>query len=142
MDLYHGSQQEISEITKHGVFGGVFASGDINAALSHGETLYQIVSPRPLTDFELNYEIEGAWEIALELTDGCEESAEAIMSISCEALDDCDPADAGEQSWEFQRLRGLLAARLGYTSVEMLDEHGTTWLCLPGCKIEKIKAAE
>ena len=96
--------------------------------MSHGHVLHVIESTRALSDYELNYELDGAFEIALELAGGDESAAEAIMSKSCES-------DDAEQGWEFQRLRGVLASRLGYTSVEMLDEHGTTWLCLPGCGI-------
>lgn len=136
MEHFHGSNEAITEIRAEGVFGGLFASGNERSALSHGDMLHRIESPRPLTDYALNYEIEGAWEAALAVADGNEAVAEAIMSAGCESLDDCDPEDAGDQGWEFQRLRGALAAKLGYTSVEMRDEHGTTWLCLPGCKVE------
>lgn len=139
MEHFHGSSETISEIRAEGVFGGLFASCNERSALSHGSILHRIESPRPLTDYALNYEVDGAWEAALEVAGGNEEIAEAIMSANCEALEDCDPEDAGEQGWEFQRLRGLLAAKLGYTSVEMRDEHGTTWLCLPDCLIEIVK---
>lgn len=127
MELFHGSHSKISEITSGGMFGGLFAAGDENAALSHGSVLHVIESPRPLSNYELNYETDGH-RIALELADGNEELADAIMSKSC-------PDAGGFDGWEVQRLRGLVAFRLGYTSVEMLDEHGTTWLCLPGCAI-------
>ena len=136
MELFHGSSEAISEIRADGVFGGLFASSNESAALSHGGMLHVIESPRHLTDFELNYTIEGAYEAALEIAGGDERVADAIMSKGCESLDDCGPEDAGEQGWEFQRMRGLLASKLGYTSVEMLDEHGTTYLCLPGCVIK------
>lgn len=129
--LFHGSPETITEIHGEGLFGGLFASANCAAAKSHGATLHVIESPRHLTDFALNYEVEGAYDVALELVDGDEATADAIMSKRCEALDDSD----GEQGWEFQRLRGELARRLGYTSVEMEDEHGTTYLCLPGCTI-------
>lgn len=135
MKFFHGSKETINEIRNEGVFGGLFASADKSAALSHGNVLHVIESPRHLSDFELNYEIDGAYEIALNLAAGDERIADAIMSKGCESLDDCDPEDASEQGWEFQRMRGMLAARLGYTSVEMLDEHGTTYLCVPGCSI-------
>ncbi|WP_420465637.1 hypothetical protein [Panacagrimonas sp.] len=128
MEHFHGSNTEITKIRADGMFGGVFGASSESAALSHGDLLHVIDSPRPLTDYELNYSVENAWETALEITGGDEVAAEAIMSKGCES-------DDAEQGWEFQRLRGLLAARLGYTSVEMLDEHGTTWLCLPGCTI-------
>lgn len=135
MELFHGSNEAITEINAGGVFGGLFASVSESSAVSHGSVLHAIESPLPLTDFALNYETDGAYDAALELANGDERVADAIMSKSCEALNDCDPEDAGEQGWEFQRMRGLLAAKLGYTSVEMLDEHGTTWLCLPGCRV-------
>ena len=134
-ELFHGSSETISSISGDGVFGGIFA-GSERAARSHGDTLHVIRSPRHLTDFALNYEIEGAYDIALEIAGNDQRIADAIMTKGCEALDDCDPEDAGEQGWEFQRMRGVLAARLGFTSVEMLDEHGTTVLCLPGCVID------
>lgn len=127
MIQYHGSHKQLSEVTATGMFGGVFAASE-QAALSHGSVLHEIESPRPLTDYELNYEVEGAYDVALELCGGDESRADSIMSAGCES----DDADA-EEGWELQRLRGQLAARLGYTSIEMKDEHGTTWLCLPGC---------
>lgn len=129
-ELFHGGADEIREIRGDGMFGGVFASPTASVARSHGGVLHRILSPRPLTDFALNYEIEGAYQTALDLCGGDEARADAIMSPECPS-DSPDPEDG----WELQRLRGELARRLGYTSVEMRDEHGTTWLCLPGCTI-------
>lgn len=135
-ELFHGSPSELSSISGDGVFGGIFGASK-EAALSHGGMLHVIVSPRPVTDFELNYEIEGAYDVALELANGDEAMADAIMSKGCEVPEsaDIEPEDLGEAGWEIQRLRGILASRLGFTSVEMEDEHGTTWLCLPGCEV-------
>lgn len=138
MELFHGSNETITEIKSSGLFGGLFASSCERSAASHGDVLHRIESPRHLTDYALNYELAEGYEIALDLAGGNEEIANAIMSAGCESLDNCDPEDIAEQGWEFQRLRGQLAAKLGYTSVEMRDEHGTTYLCLPGCKIEGI----
>ena len=135
-ELFHGSNEVIARITDGGFFGGLFASSDEGAALSHGGKLHRITSPRHLSDFEMNYEVEGAYEIALELAGGDEAIADAIMSKGCEVPDSIDCEDACEMGLEIQRLRGAVASRLGFTSVEMLDEHGTTYLCLPGCNIE------
>ena len=137
MNLFHGSETEIQEITESGIFGGLFATSSESSASSHGRILHTIEASRVLTDYELNYEIEGAWEAALEICDGDEEKAEAIMSAGCESLESCDPEDAAEQGWELQRLRGLLASRLGFDAVEMLDEHGTVYLCLPTCRVSQ-----
>lgn len=136
MELFHGSQEALTSINADGLFGGLFASADRVSAKSHGHVLHVIESPRHLSDFELNYEVDGAYDVALDVAGDDERIADAIMSAACEVLDDCDPEGASEQGWEFQRLRGVLASRLGYTSVEMEDEHGTTYLCLPGCTIE------
>jgi hypothetical protein len=133
MEHFHGSPDIVSEIRSEEMFGGIFG-GTEETARSHGAILHRIVSPRPLTDHDLNYEIARAWESALEIARGNEAIATRIMSAECPALDQTD----SEQGWEFQRLRGRLAARLGYTSVEMRDEHGVTWLCLPGCMIEQL----
>lgn len=138
LDYYfHGSPDpRLTAIRNDGVFAGLFASSDPKHAQSHGKHLYVVRSPRPLTDFELNYSIDDAWTAALEVAGGNEAVACAIMDRVCPELPDCPDKDRGEQGWEHQRLRGVLAAKLGYTSVEMWDEHGRTWLCLPGCVIE------
>lgn len=133
-DLFHGSIENVTQITSSGFFGGLFASPSKSVALSHGDVLHVIDSPKHLTDFELNYEIDGAYDIALELADGRESLADAIMSPGCECPDDV-PDDDFTMGLEIQAMRGELARRLGYTSIEMLDEHGTTYLCLPGCSI-------
>lgn len=132
MQTYHGAHSKISEIKSAGMFGGLFSAVEERAAASHGDALHIITSPRALTDYELNYEVDGAWDVAVAICRGDESRAEAIMSPACES-------DDGYEGWELQRLRGALAAKLGYTSVEMLDEHGTTWLCLPGCGIESVQ---
>ena len=133
--MYHGSHETITEILDDGVFGGLFAAADRSIAESHGQIVHEIDSPYHLTNFVLNYEIDGAWDAALTVVDGDVDKAETIMNADCPIHDDIASEDAGEYGWELQRLRGVLAASLGYISVDMRDEHGTTTLCLPGCAI-------
>lgn len=141
--MWHGSYEIISKINDDGVFGGLFGGGP-SEALSHGPVLHKLVSHNPLTNYELNYEIEAAWDIALEICNGNEETAEIIMEKGCEIQpeDDEDGFEIAERGWEMQRLRGVLARRLGYDSVEMEDEHGTTWLFLPGCEITQMDSPD
>jgi hypothetical protein len=40
----------------------------------------------------------------------------------------------GEAGWEAQRIRGEVARLLGKRAVEMADEHGVSYLVLPGVK--------
>lgn len=136
---YHGSNKEICEIIDNGMFGGIFAAADEQDALSHGKILHaiEIEEEKHLTDFVLNYKIDNALEVALKICNNDEELAECIMDINCPVPSTMDATDI-ESGWEVQRLRGVLASELGYKSVEMRDEHGTTVLCLPGCSIAKI----
>ena len=130
--LFHGSYTVLTEIKKIGLFGGVFASPSSDVAESHGEILHVVEPGNLLTNYALNYEVEGAWEVAVELCEGDEEKAAVIMTPGCYS-----GANDPNCDWGYQALRGELAATLGYDAVEMEDEHGTTWLCLPGCKISK-----
>lgn len=134
-DHYHGGPSPLHEINSGGLFGGLFGASSKSAALSHGDVLHGLRSPKPLSDHDLNYEIEGAYGHALKLAHGDEEVADSIMSADTPVPEKLSGKDDGEISWELQRLRGKLASELGYTSVEMLDEHGTTWLYLPGSEV-------
>ena len=127
--IHRSPEAGLAEIKDSGLFGGIFASA---SGGMYGAHEYRVTSPRHLTNYELNYELEGAWDAALELCDGDETLADAIMTPGCEVEGDAD------DGWNAQRLRGLLAARLGYTSVEMRDETGHAVLCLPGCKLEVV----
>ena len=46
--------------------------------------------------------------------------------------------DPGQASWEAQRLRGNVARNLGYKAVEMGDEHGTSYLMMPGVPLTQV----
>lgn len=139
LELFHGSSEEcLTEIKDDDScspwfnFGGLFAASDEQVARSHGNVMYKITPARALTDYELNYSGElAAYSYAMRLANDSEELADAIMSRAC-------PAACEMDGLEVQRLRGQLARELGFDAVEMEDEHGTTWLCLPGCQIERV----
>lgn len=131
MRTYHRSPDpRFSTITESGLFDGVFTC-ETKGAIQREGYLFVVESPRPLTAYALQYEISGAWAVALDVARGDEQKAEAILDPHCPHPD----AGDGDEGWDYQRLRGVLAARLGYTSVEMHDECGTTWLCLQGCTV-------
>jgi hypothetical protein len=131
MKTYHRSPDpRFSTITMGGLFEGVFTC-ETKGAIQRDGYLFVVESLRPLTAYALQYEIDGAWAVALEVARGDEQKAEAILDPDC-------PHPDGDDGWEYQRLRGVLAARLGYTSVEMHDECGTSWLCLPSCAVSAV----
>lgn len=154
MPLYHGSPEPIGEIRDQGLFGGLFASGNRDAALSHGPQLHEIPLRRQdvLTQQYLDYhapadavretiranvrkgatdeEIDALWDAIVgdKGVHGLDLPEERIAEL----LRSSDLAEAG---WEAQRLRGVLAKQLGFKAVEMADEHGMSYLVLPGSPI-------
>ena len=156
MELYHGTSEEkpfeIKGFNPVGVdFGGIFASASYDAAASHGDNVFslEVRDDAILTAFHLVYEVEYADTIsALEKAFGSELSEEesdllwdAVIEEKgvdedalCEVLGIDDLAEA---SWECQRLRGQVAKYLGFQAVEMNDEHGTSYLVLPGVQMKE-----
>lgn len=155
--LYHGSPSRFDSIKDQGLFGGVFASGAIDAAYSHGDVLHEINIPESalLTQSDLNYHVDYNKVVAIlkeQIGTVSQEEFDAIydaviedkgvggVDIPDERLLEifrCD--DTGEAGWEAQRIRGVVAKRLGYKAVEMQDEHGTSYLVLPGADIQPYK---
>jgi hypothetical protein len=154
--LFSGSHEEVKEIHGRGVFGGVFASPDKESADSHGigpnRVTHFIDVPEDsiLTQHDLEYELDydkvssalrsaahwageddfdRLWELVIE-DKQADDGDEELLRVD----------SLGEASWEAQRLRGLVAKELGYKAVEMDDEHGTSYLVLPGSKISPIKS--
>ena len=153
MELFHGSNEIISAIKNTGIFGGLFASSNKDAALSHGAKLHVINAARVLSQHDLNYEID--YELIANtlrslLSDDL--SDEELDTAYAAVIDEKDvyrmdeddilrifrADDLGEAGWEAQRIRGQVAKKLGYDAVEMSDEHGTSYLVLPGTKIEAL----
>lgn len=144
MKLFHGSYSTSAPEIKVGsfamsgdnVFDGIFASADTGVAESHGNNVFAYNVDKVATNADLNDRIEDIIAfLSTEIeADEVEDLANAI------ADDECDDAfesvltprsDVGgyaAASWEMQRLRGRVAAHLGFDAVEMEDEHGTSYL--------------
>ena len=149
--LYHGSPKTVNEITPYGTFGGLFASPDRSAAASHGDIVHKMDIPEEniLTNYDLNYSIDfdktkGALKKSMPWLDDddLDLAWKAIIEDKSNDIDADDlarimKADPEEAGWEAQRLRGQVAKNLGYKAVEMSDEHGTSYLVLPGSKINR-----
>lgn len=156
IELFHGSPEDSLSVVddrSDSRFGGVFASGQRSAAASHGEnTVYSIRVPRSsvLRSYELLYEIpnedvEAALRKAMPwLEDEDYDLAYlAVVEDKSHKLDEGDllrifrEDDAGQAGFEAQRVRGQVARELGYQAVEMDDEHGTSYLVLPGAELTR-----
>ena len=143
MKLFHGSYSNTAPEIKIGafamsgdnVFDGLFASSDSEIAGSHGYFVHAYEVTNIAESSDLNDRIdEVVTFLADELDIDAEEAAEIAEAI---AEDECDesfshlvsPRSCTENaSWEMQRLRGRVAAHLGFDAVEMDDEHGISYL--------------
>jgi len=140
--LYTGSAETISEIKNRGSYGGLFASASKDSALSHGDVLHEIrlnsseimsqSAMEEVTDEQL---LKAAPWVS---PDDVDQLRELVVDDRMASDDDVAlmrVEDVAEASIEGQRLRGAVAKSLGYKAVEMNDEHGTSYLVLPGTKI-------
>lgn len=142
--LFHGSYEHVKEIRDEGLFGGVFASAMRIAAASHGDVLHRI--DLPASEIMTQAQIEDVSDDDLKAVarwvddDDIDRLRELVVDEA--PVDDDDirilrSGDVGEASWEAQRLRGALAKLKGFKAVEMDDEHGTSYLVLPGASISR-----
>lgn len=160
MELYHGHAGSISKVEDMGLFRGVFASACEMAAGSHGELhVADLDEDKILTDYALNYELDHD-EVKAAFEAVCaEENVDAESDLIWEAvIEDANVFDMDEEevleafemamigedasigmaSWVAQRMRGQVARKLGYLAVEMDDEHGTSYLVLPGVEFAAV----
>lgn len=157
--IYHSSPKPIERIKPYGYqhgavdFGGVFALSNPEGSIDHGSFLHQIELEESdvLTQWIINTELpsdgietvlrknlriesEEDLSLAKQITefdrnvfDFTEEERERLCHVFRSEMD-C-------LAWEGQRVRGQIALAAGYKAVEMSDEHGTSYLVLPGAEI-------
>lgn len=133
------------------VFDGLFASDYKSEAEAHGKFIFdfeiedeKIASSQDLdvpevvfevlkkeTNIEDEEKIEVLYELVIDDIDSVksfdilEESGIEECDLNCRSSIDYSFAVTG---WEIQRLRGRIAAALGFKAVECRDEHGTSYL--------------
>lgn len=149
--MFHTSTSpEPFEIVSDGLFGGIFASVKpyYTAPCGVDAYLYIVDSPRHLSSDDLYtmrmQDGSDVDDIALDICDGDEELASAILRASCNVIEIMESRgiDDPDFAWDAQSKRGELARRLGFTSIEMRDEQGTAFLCLPGCTVRRAQDDE
>ena len=158
--VYHGTNQKFDKIKPYTLgandFGGIFASSNRMAAESHGKYLYSMNLERSeiLTQYELDYSLDpvkikkilsgnarGLSDEDLDLLWEC--VVEDVGTGEDKRLREILKADdAGDAKWRCQGIRGKIAKEFGYKAVEMEDEHGTSYLVLPGTEISEITNSE
>ena len=149
MKLYHGSNDNtLTKIAQgRGRFGGVFASASEAVAESHGDYIYElsVESSRIAESCDLegisSEELEKMFPWLSKSEFANYETLIRKMILDEEPAFGFDEADVlsafladdiGEADWDAQKMRGEIAAHLGFLAVEMSDEHGTSYLVLSG----------
>ena len=132
---FHGTQLPFDVIDPDAGFGGLFFSATKQSAASHGNLIYAVDIPDEdiLSHYQLNYEVPYD-DVAAAFSKVCpyEELWDYVVEEDDLFGGDLEPADFGyddfgELSWACQGYRCRLAAELGYSAVEMSDEHGVSY---------------
>ena len=146
--FFHGAVDPVEgDVIKEGYFHGMFYSSSRNSALGHGDTIYisEVNEDDVISAKSLAYE-DGVYEI-FEKKYG--DDAELIYDLTTESrniwnlneeekqkvyelLGCTDEADA---DFMIQKEAALVADELGYKAVAVKDEHGTSYIILPGNKV-------
>lgn len=146
--FFHGAVDPVEgDVIKEGYFHGMFYSSSRNSALGHGDRIYisevnedDIISAKSLAyedgvyaifekkygdDAELIYDLTTESRNIWDLNE--EEKQKVYKLLGC-----TDEADA---DFMIQKEAALVADELGYKAVAVEDEHGTSYIILPGNKV-------
>lgn len=146
--FFHGAVDPVEgDVIKEGYFHGMFYSSSRNSALGHGDRIYisevnedDIISAKSLAYEDGVYEIfEKKYGDDAELIYDLTTEARNIWNLSEEEkqkvyklLGCTDEADA---DFMIQKEAALVADELGYKAAAVEDEHGTSYIILPGNKV-------
>lgn len=161
LDLYHGSgfhDQEfldvVDDLHRGGFnYGAVFASPEKEASLSHGGKLYGTsINRRDVLYGDSAVHNTSDRKIQTALRDVVGKLDKDTMDLAYEAIVlDKDIGDEGlrrvfgngyldhEYGLAQQAARAKFAGKLGYKAVSTNDEHGTSYMILPGRRLERVK---
>lgn len=146
--FFHGAVDPVDgDVIKEGYFHGMFYSSSRNSALGHGDRIYisevnedDIISAKSLAYEDGVYEIfEKKYGDDAELIYDLTTESRNIWNLNeeekqkvYELLGCTDEADA---DFMIQKEAALVADELGYKAVAVEDEHGTSYIILPGNEV-------
>ena len=159
--IYHGSGEDAPELEVKPIragggfnYGAIFGSSDKKPAESHGKNLYMadIADSDILDGNHASYnmdagKVKSALDSALDKL-GADKNNEMAWDAIVDDVDVGDDAlrsifgdgyDDHEYGLLQQKARALLAKNLGYKAVTTKDEHGTSYMILPGSKLIRSK---
>ena len=153
--FFHGAVDPVEgDVIKEGYFHGMFYNSSRNSALGHGDRIYisevnedDIISAKSLAYEDGVYEIfEKKYGDDAELIYDLTTESRNIWNLNeeekqkvYELLGCTDEADA---DFMIQKEAALVADELGYKAVAVEDEHGTSYIILPGNKVYEERVYE
>lgn len=153
--FFHGAVDSVEgDVIKERYFHGMFYSSSRNSALGHGDRIYisevnedDIISAKSLAYEDGVYEIfEKKYGDDAELIYDLTTESRNIWNLNeeekqkvYELLGCTDEADA---DFMIQKEAALVADELGYKAVAVEDEHGTSYIILPGNKVYEERVYE
>ena len=156
--LYHGgSKIEGNKVLKNDLFHGMFFSNDYDAAESHiftdkGEMCYVDIDDDDIYDAdEIPYE-DIAYEYLSDkygkdnvelITDliTCQRSIYSVTDEEIESINNHGVGfdNDGETDCQMQGEAARIADMLGYKAVAVKDEHGTSYIVVPGVEFTRME---
>lgn len=146
--FFHGAVDPVEgDVIKEGYFHGMFYSSSRNSALGHGDRIYisEVNEDDIISAKSLAYE-DGVYEIFQKKYG---DDAELIYDLTTESRNVWDLnedekqkvykllgcTDEADADFTIQKEAALVADELGYKAVAVEDEHGTSYIILPGNKV-------
>jgi hypothetical protein len=156
MKLFHGSRENNLKYDNGDICniyaGSLFFSECVESAASHGPFIYSveieedaILSHKEFVSMQYSSDVDVfaiLKEVALDagLNVDSDEKLERLAELVIdnigtygwmdEDVELLNAFDLTEMGWEAQRLRFILAQKLGYNAVEVIDEHGISFMVL------------
>ena len=156
MKLYHGSNFRLTDLTvrKGDLFNGMFFSSDMESAQGPGASHYYYSTEIDEDDIAELYRMIYLEDSSLEAKKLWGDDADIMLDIVYE-FNTANPAgwnadeeqqevlnrlfpnyEEWELNFELQRQASLLAEEMGYKAVAVDDEHGTSYIVIPGAKMK------
>ena len=156
--LYHGgSKIEGNKVLKNDLFHGMFFASDYDAAESHiltdrGEMCYVDIDDDDIYDAdEIPYEDVAYQHLSdkygtdnVELITDLITCQRSIYSVTEEEIESVNNHGIGfdndaETDFAMQKEAAIIADKLGYKAVAVRDEHGTSYIVVPGVEFTRIE---
>lgn len=150
MQLFHTSPSLISSVTANGRFGErLFFAQDKYYRLADSKFVYSIeleenrVVRRSSLFYRSDCDLLQSFVSALaDRYSFSVDTIEGLLDGSISAYD-VESSDAGELDWDFQIHAAEAAELLGFSAVELRDEHGTSFLVnMRGLALQKVETEE